>query len=189
MELDSTRTWNDSAVPVELGRLYPPERVLGQPVDPNCLSEVVPTIVKGAPPAFHTFRDARVIGYSALLTAEGEVLASHAPRAPTARQFVEWNSGGAQGFITEAVEGRALVRFAARPRPRRIRQHAIFFPNIELGNHGSFLFRQLPQMLHLAHAGATADCYIVAERTAWTFEALYLLGYPAKPVFGVNHVS
>lgn len=189
VELDPTRTWHDSAAPVELGRLYPPERVIGQPVDPNCLSEIVPRIVEGAPPAFHTFRDARIIGYSALLTADGEALASHAPQAPSARHFVEWNSGGAQGFITEAVDGRYLVRFAARPKPRRIRQHAIFFPNIELGNHGSFVFRQLPQMLLLAEAGVTADCYIVAERTAWTFEALDLLGYPARPVFGVNHVS
>lgn len=189
IQLDFTHHPDDEPAPVELGRLYPPERVFGQPSDPNYLRDVVPMTVRGAPPALRTFRNARIIGFSALLTEDGAVHFSYVPRPANERQFAELNRWGAQGFISEEIDGRAVVRFAARRQPKRIRQHALFFPNIEFGNYGSFVFRQLPQMLYLAPMGIQADCYIMAERNVWADEALDLLGFPRRPVYMVNQVS
>jgi capsular polysaccharide biosynthesis protein len=129
-----------------------------------------------------------VIGFSAVLTEDGRLLAPHEINGAETDDFVARNAYNHQGFLFEPVADGLVIRYGARETPRRIGGRALFLHNIEPGNYGSFVFRQLPQLLFAAEQALQPDCYIVGDRTPWLGEALRLAGLPRRPVFTVGEV-
>lgn len=172
-----------------VGRLYPPSIVIGTPYDPSCLDGVGAFPIHAWPVTRGVFPNARVVGASALLTETGTLLAPGDIRLLGRTSFLARNRFGHQGFLVEEMDGSVLLRFVARPVPRHISMDALFLHNLESGNFGSFMFRQLPQMLDANNSSASFDCYITPDRMPWFLEALGLLGFPRKPVFTVREVS
>lgn len=168
-----------------LGRFYPPAMIFGSAADPSCLRGVsydFEEAPKAPGPLVRSFREARLVGSGALLSSDGQLYTPHFLLGRNPSEFVGYNAFGHQGFIAEEIDGRALIRFAVRPELRRIDKHAVFFANAEHNNYGSFLCRQLPQMLFASEQGVDCDCYVVSERTPWLQEAMSLIGLPTKPI-------
>ncbi|WP_428395318.1 glycosyltransferase family 61 protein [Lichenicoccus sp.] len=175
--------------PEQIGELRPPTIIFGTPYDPNCLNGVAASPIFSKPVIMHTIRDARVIGNSAVLSGDGRLLASADVQSIGRRELLRRNRIGHDGFMMEEIPDGVSLRFAAREKPRRIPMNALFFHHLEGGNYGSFMFRQLPQMLEARDRGIQFDCYITSGRTSWFQEALTLLGFPARPVFQTNEVT
>jgi capsular polysaccharide biosynthesis protein len=172
----------------EEGQAHAPERVFGTPVEPSCLAGVGSYSVRVSAPELRREANARVIGFCAVLTQAARLLAPHEITAEEKADFIARNAYNHQGFLFQPVEGGLLLRFGARETPRRFAGRALFLHNIEPGNYGSFIFRQLPQLLFAADQGVEPDHYIVGDRTPWLFEALQLAGLPRRPVFTVAEV-
>jgi capsular polysaccharide biosynthesis protein len=172
----------------EVGRVRAPVQVFGTPVEPSCMAGVGTYTIPLGIPILTRVVDARVIGFSAVLAQDGRLLAPHEIKVEETADFIVRNAYNHQGFLFEAVEGGLLIRFGARETPRRIAGRALFLHNIEPGNYGSFMFRQLPQLLFAAEEGIEPDHYIVGDRTPWLGEALQLAGLPRRPVFTVAEV-
>jgi len=174
--------------PGEEGQVQAPEQVFGTPIEPSCLTGVGRYTVRLTIPALRREANARVIGFSAVLTEDERLLAPHEITAEEKADFIARNAYNHQGFLFEPVEDGLLIRFRAREAPRRVGGRALFLHNIEPGNYGSFIFRQLPQLLFAAEQGIEPDHYIVGDRTPWLGEALQLAGLPRRPVFTVAEV-
>jgi capsular polysaccharide biosynthesis protein len=174
---------------IAIGSFYPPAAIIGEPFDRACMDGIGTFPIHALPIASGTYRDARVVGASALLTAEGVLLAPGDVRHWGRAQFVGHRSIGHQGFLVEDSGERVVLRFVARPTPRVLAMDALFLHNLEPGNFGSFMFRQLPQMLAARATERSFDCYITADRVPWFLEALALLGFPPRPVFTVREVT
>ncbi len=171
------------------GSFYPPQRIFGDPVDPSCLVGIAPTDLKAPARSVRRFANARVVGFDSVLR-EDNVLVSPANRwLKTPADMLAVNAHGHQGFLLEEVGGELTIHFVSRAVPRRIEMDAVFFQNVEPGNYGSFMFRQLPQMLFAREAALSCDCYITGDRTPWFQEAISLLRLPEKPVLTVAEVS
>lgn len=189
-ELDLPATPAQQAGPRQrIGRLYPPLSMFGSPYDPACLDGVGAHPVHAGPIVRGTYPDARVVGSSALLTEDGRLLAPGDVRLMGRQHFINRNRTGHQGFLVDDTGDAVVLRFACRPKPRHIPMDALFLHNLESGNFGSFMFRQLPQMLDARASGGKFDCYITPDRVPWFLEALNLLGFPRKPVFTVREIS
>jgi capsular polysaccharide biosynthesis protein len=172
------------------GKMYPAEKIFGTPLHPWCLDGVAALTLNLAKPVFRTLQNARVIGPNAVLDGNN---ALHAPEPVQDRaaltRMAAGTDGGHSGFVfvqDRDTSGRCY--FAQRARPRTLKLNAIFFHNLEAANYGSFMFRQLPQMLLDQARFAAADCYIVVDRTPWFYGAIELLNLPAKPVFTVREI-
>jgi len=174
---------------VEIGRLWPPAHIFGEPFDPKCLEGVGAWPIHAAVPQTYTFENARIIGNSAVLTDEGLLYTPQDTRSMTRQDFVRQNVYGHQGFLVDDTDERLTIRYAQREVPRTYPMNAIFLHSIEPTNYGSFMFRQLPQLLALRDSGLHFDCYIVSERTRFLTEALALLKLPDKAIFTADEVA
>ncbi len=186
IEIDLQRQRDDLGPASLIGSFYPPANTFGKPFDPSCLRGVTPTEIRAPVPMVRAFPHARIVGFSALLTEDNDLQFSNFPSSTDPKVFLDRSIH--QGFMAEEVGGRMLIHFVARPRPQKLRSHALFLPEIEAGNFGSFMFRQLPQMIHLRDAEIQFDCYIVSERTPWSTEAFELVKMPRRPVLTVREV-
>jgi len=167
----------------------PPARILGTPVEPSCLSHVMEQrVVHLAPIETRQALQARVIGFTAALDRDNVLFGPEDANLGRVEQFIERNRSNYHGYCAEQIGGELKVCFGCRWSPRHIDMDALFFPNLEPGNYGSFLFRQLPLMLHLKSAVPEFDCYIAGERTPWLAQAIQAVGLPNKPVFTVREV-
>jgi capsular polysaccharide biosynthesis protein len=178
----------DTQSRIEIGRLQAPKHIFGQPFDPKCLEGVGTWPIHAAVPQTLTFVNARIVGNSAVLTDEGLLYTPQDARAMARQDFLRQNAYGHQGFLVDDTDDRLTVRYAQREVPRTYPMNAIFLHSIEPTNYGSFMFRQLPQLLALRDAGLKYDCYIVSERTRFLTEALALLKLPDKPIFTADEV-
>lgn len=175
--------------PRPIGELRPPSATFGVPYDPSCLYGVEPVPIFSRPNTCNVYPGARVVGASAVLTEDGRLMASQDVQLIGRNKFLHSNDSLCQGFLFEEAPQGIVLRFAARRAPRRIPMNALFLHHLEGGNFGSFMFRQLPQMLAARMRCEEIDCYITPGRTPWFQEALDLLGYPAKPIFTTQEVT
>ena len=141
------------------------------------------------PPRIFTVDRARIVGNSALLSGEGALYLPDDASRLTRAEFVAANAHGHQGFLIDDGPENLSISFAQRERPRDYPLDAVFLHSLEPGNFGSFMFRQLPQMLALREADLPFDCYISSERTSFVLEAIELLDLPRRPVFSGPEVS
>lgn len=165
-----------------------PARIFGTPDIPSCMDSISLYQVGDHPAAFIEAEGARVVGWQAVLTADR---ALHAPRHVTASGLEEmllYNREGREGFMAEVTDGALECVFASRRVPRRHRMRALFLPNAEPVNYGSFMFRQLPQLVWLRERGLAFECYIT-ERTAWIRDAIAAMGLPERPILSPAEVS
>jgi capsular polysaccharide biosynthesis protein len=174
---------------VGIGKLHAPAAVFGEPFARACMDGIGTFPIHAFPVISGSYPGARVVGASALLTAEGRLLAPGDVRHLGRDQFVRHSAFGHQGFLVEQAGDSVVLRFVSRPTPRSLAMDALFLHNLEPGNYGSFMFRQLPQMLAARATERAFDCYITADRVPWFLEALALLGFPSKPVFTVREVT
>jgi capsular polysaccharide biosynthesis protein len=123
------------------------------------------------------------------VTEEGRLLTPHELFRSTKDVFISWNSYNHHGYAFDEIDGDFVVRHVGREVPCYRDYNALFFHNIEPGNYGSFVLRQLPQMILARTKSLECDCYIVAERLPWVADALRLLGFPDKPMFSVPEIS
>ena len=175
---------------VTAGRLRAPEQIFGTPFDVSCMDGIGDWTVHAPQKRSFVVEKGRIIGSAAVLSVQNDFYVPNPVVTSRELQRAELNiRSGYQGFALRRLsEERARCAFATRLEPRLISMHATFFSNLESGNYGSFMFRQLPQMLFLREYAASCDCYVVAARTPWYFEALRLLGFPAKPSFTVKEI-
>ena len=172
------------------GRLTVPARVFGEPYDRSCLNGVGPFDLTVPAKSLYTLPQARIIGNNFVLGPNGE---SYAP-APVLQDndmklFLDQNGTNHQGFAAERIRDRIFVYFVTRKSIKDFRQRALFLHNLEPSNYGSFLFRQLPQLLMLQGLPIEFDVYVVPERTAWFREALLMIGLPDKQILTVKEVT
>ena len=168
-------------------RFYPPAKVLGTPAEPSCLAHVLETRSVHLPATqVQQACRARVIGFTAALDEQNVIVGSE--DCENTERFLVRNRSNYHGYCAEQIDGELKVCFVSRPSPRYLEMDALFLPNLEPGNYGSFLFRQLPLLLHLKSVLPAFDCYIAGERTPWLTQALDVVGLPSKPIFAVREV-
>jgi hypothetical protein len=173
---------------IEIGRLQAPAHIFGQPFDPVCLEGIGAWPIHAVPLQTHSFKNAKIVGNSAVLSEEGLLYTPQDTRTFSYADFVHHNSYGHQGFLLDECDGSLTIRYAQREAPRAYRLNAVFLHSIEPDNYGSFMFRQLPQLLALRDSGLSFDCYIVSERTRFLTEALAILDLPDKAIFTAEEV-
>jgi hypothetical protein len=173
---------------VAIGGLYPPAQIFGVPVEPSCLDGIGTHTVHAPERSVVEAKRARVVGFSSMLDEANVLFLPEDTRLRPRRDLLASHDRTHDGFLLREDEGGLLITHAARERPREYPLDAIFFHNIEPGNYGSFIFRQLPQLLFAQECAADADCYIVGDRTPWLIEAMSILGFPSRPLFTVREV-
>ncbi len=173
----------------EIGHFSPPAKIIGHPVNANCLAGVtLARDVQLEPIRMERVEAAAVIGFASVLGADDTLYNPDLVNTSTITRALEKNKANHDGFIMESGPDGARIHFVSRRNPRAFELDAVFLPALEPGNYGSFVFRQLPLLLHLKTIMPKFDCYIVGDRTPWLLEALSLLGLPQKPIFAVREV-
>ncbi len=170
------------------GLFYPPNKVIGQPDIPACMNKVVHTTILDTPTQVISLENATIIGNKGVITKKGHLYNSSVVNKSNINNEICENQKNHDGFVIDAMDSEYICYFASRPMPKHINRHVMFLPNWEPTNYGSFIFRLLPQLIHLSKYNISFDFYI-AERTTWLLEALDALGLPKKPVFNVREVS
>lgn len=176
--------------PEYTAKLTMPARIFGQPFDKTCMNGIGPFDLRVPAKTLYTLPNARIIGNNSVLGSAGEAFAP-APVLLDAdlKRFLEQNATNHQGFAAERIGDRVFVYYVARRTVKEFRQRALFLHNLEPSNYGSFLFRQLPQLLLLHDVPIEFDLYVVPERTAWLREALQMIGLPDRPILTVKEVT
>jgi capsular polysaccharide biosynthesis protein len=172
--------------------LYGPRHVFGRPADASCLNGIGAYPVSIPRKSLRRVAAARIIGTNAVLS--GDTLYCPSPCRSREDFFSQASTNNFQGFVLSNQGDRFFATYACRTDAVRLKHNAVFFHNVEQGNYGSFLIRQLPQMLLLKQAVAASaledfSCYVTAERTPWFREAVALIGLPERPVLALDEVS
>jgi capsular polysaccharide biosynthesis protein len=177
--------------PAWRGDMRPPEKIFGKPADASCLNEIFPPHYREVPEvSLATIADGRIIGNNTVIGRQGQIFTPSPCLTPKAvALFLRDNSYNHQGMVAQKMPTGVSVFYARDPDDRMINQRGLFLHNLEPANYGSFLFRQLPQMLLLKGVDIAFDCYIVPDRTPWLRDALMLAGLPERPIFTVREIS
>ncbi len=176
--------------PALTARFYGPERLFGEPIDPSCLAGIGEWIAEYPTRRLARVSQARVLGNTAVSDASGGLYGPDFIDTPDClARMLQANSTDYQGFVLRPHDGGAMATFLAARNPRRLPLNPLFFHNLESGNYGSFLIRQLLQMQIPPDLFAAFDCYLVPERTPWFSEAVALLGLPDLPTFNVREIA
>ena len=165
---------------------YPPDAVFGTPVVPSCMDGVVKRSFDLPRAKLHRLPDARLIGNTSIYSREGSLHAPYSLTKQSLDQFRFEVEAGHQAFWGVIEPEATRISFESRPTPKRYNLHALFLHNLEPANFGSFVFRQLPQLLYFRESGETVDCIISPVRTTWLTESLALLGLDHLPVFSLD---
>ena len=175
---------------VTAGCLRSPGAVFGEPFDRSCLDGIGDWEVHAPVRTVAVLRDATIIGTNGVIDGDGRLFAPEPVCTPEQlERALHDNESGYQGFAMHRDEnGEVGCVFASRPQPRRIPMRAFFFHNLESANYGSFMFRQLPQMILAREQAMQADCYVTVDRMPWLMEAIELLSLPPRPVFTVREI-
>jgi len=174
----------------EPARFYPPARIFGTPVDESCLAGI--TAARDfflEPLRIERIELGRIIGFSAVLGPDNTLHSPEPLAIGSIADALRKNRFNHEGFILDSGADGLRAHFAGRSCPRFVGMDALFLPTLEPGNYGSFIFRQLPLLLHLKRNPTPFDCYIVGDRTAWLLEALSILELPRRPIFSVRETS
>lgn len=170
----------------EAGSLYPPERIFGVPVDQSCLNGIHAATLRAPSEVHRLFTNSKVIGNSAILTEDGRLFLSDDLTSDHARRLPNSNH---QGFLAIPDSNGLKLYFRSRVAPKTINKTALFLHNLEGGNFGSFLIRQLSQLFYWRRQNIQFDCYISPERSSWLQEAVELVGLPKKPIFTNREIA
>jgi len=172
------------------GQLRPPAHIFGTPTDPSCMNgirageQAVPKVVLSVVP------HARIIGNNCVVGPDGQAYApSAAETGAELDKMLAQNRENHQGFVAEQIGGSLYGYYVAHRSPIYRKTRSVFLHNLEPANYGSFLFRQLPQILLLKDIFIEFDAYIVPDRTPWLREALQLIGLPNRPIFTVREIA
>ena len=176
------------AVRSERGRVYRPAQIFGTPDDPGCLAGIGDYEIAVSTPSLSANRTARVVGFCGIITEDKRLLSPYEINLSNVDEFIRHNEFNHQGFLFQKTPDGLRVDFKSSVPTRFWPGRALFLHNIEPGNYGSFIFRQLPQMLMAANQTIEADYYIVADRTPWLNEAIALAGLPSRPILTVREV-
>lgn len=169
----------------------PPSSIIGTPFDQACLNGVRESRSIIFPEKeIYEICDARIIGWNAAIDGKGVL---YHPNVHAGLQkhedFVSGHRSEFAGYICRDVGATLEIYFGSKEDRIYFPKTSIFFPYIEQGNYGSFLFRGLPAMLFAAAQKFSADRIIVPERTPWVMEVLAMLGFANAPVFGVREIA
>jgi hypothetical protein len=172
------------------GQLRGPAQIFGTPADASCLKGVQAGPQTVPAKALYVVPRARVIGNNFLLGPAGEAFSpTPITNEDGFNRMLQYNAENHQGFAAERIGGAVKAFYAANRVSVDIAQRAVFLHNLEPGNYGSFLFRQLPQMLLLRDISLDFDAYIVPDRRPWLREALKLVGLPSRPIYTNREVA
>lgn len=174
----------EAPAPVDM---HGPEQVFGTPLDARCMSGIGPYRTHTPGKALRRLSDAAVIGNTAVLDGAGHLFTPE-PLTPEAAPQLAAACDDYAGYVLRDAGQVFVCTHVGRPRPRPIDADALFLHSVESANYGSFLFRQLPQLMLAARLAPSFDCYVVPERTPFLLEALALLGLPERPVYTVREV-
>ncbi|MBM1171283.1 glycosyltransferase family 61 protein [Microvirga arabica] len=176
--------------PASSGAMRAPARVFGSPEYPSCMHGIIDGFLALPAPIIQAVDHARVIGNSAVIDADGRL---YLPKLVTneddIRHLMDKRSWIEDGFLVEDGLSGPQAVFWAPFDESIIKKTALFLHNLEPANYGSFLIRQLPQMLLARQAGLAFDCYVTPTRTSWFMEALRETGLPELPVFSAREVA
>jgi capsular polysaccharide biosynthesis protein len=171
------------------GVFYEPERIFGDPIEPSCLNGIKAGPLRLVAREVRRIEQARISGTCAVLGPAGDLYSAN----PVTRSTIKWdmsrNGSNHLGFLLTQEGDRFRASFLGRDEPRSLPYDVIFFHNIEPGNYGSFLIRQLQQMSSMNGLCEACDAYVTPERTPWFMEALILLGLPQRPVFLAREIG
>jgi len=167
-----------------------PSNIFGVPVDVSCLNGTSAGPREIPEARLYTIKNGRIIGNNVVVGLNGELFSPSAnPTSTSLSHFLKSNASDHQGFVASETVGKLSAFYAKDPNDRVIEMNALFLHNLEPGNYGSFIFRQLPQLLLLRRLDVNFDVYIVPDRTPWIREVLQLIGLPNLPILTVREVS
>ncbi|GLI21735.1 hypothetical protein GGQ86_000960 [Xanthobacter flavus] len=170
------------------GGMTGPREIFGRPVDDSCLSGVGALGVSVPEKSIYTVENARVVGFDSILGPTGELFAPSPTTKKNIDSLLQKNETDHQGYLIQRSDESFYVYYAARPHDKHFNLDAVYFPNLEPGNYGSFIFRQLPQILSVPDIDRF-QAIIVPDRTPWTSAALKMMGFENTPVFSLREVS
>ncbi len=173
---------------IEQANFYQPARIFDTPEDPQCLAGIGDWPLTLPARTVTRVPNGRVIGTTAVIDPSGRLFMPNRVSRQNLDHFLHENLGGHHRCVLTASEEAVLCGFIARPEPQRIDLDAAFVHNLEPANYGSFIVRQLPQLLNLREQVGSFDCYITPICNPWFRDALRLVGLPEKPVFTVEEV-
>ncbi len=179
---------NDGPAVVEQAAFYRPDRIFGTPEDPQCLAGIGDWPLNLPARSITRVPNGRVVGTTAVIDPLGQLFMPERVSRRNLDHFLRENLTGHHRCVLTANEEGALCGFVAKPEPQRIDLDAVFVHNLEPSNYGSFIVRQLPQLLNVQERAGSFDCYITPVRSAWFRDALRLVGLPEKPVFTVEEI-
>jgi capsular polysaccharide biosynthesis protein len=172
------------------GELCGPDRIFGVPTDGSCLSGIGIQPQRVPEKCLFEIRNGRIIGNNAVIDIDGGMYFPDVVSTDDhLRSLLALNLNNHQGYVAHGADDTAVVHFVGRPERRTFGTDVLFLHNMEPGNYGSFLFRQLPQIIFASKVPLTFDGYVVPDRLPWLYEALRLCGMPEKPIYTVREVS
>ena len=165
-----------------------PARIIGKPFDEACLNGIAAQTLSIPKKKLFLIRDCCVVGNNAVLDRHQRLYAPESVRNSNFHEYLARNHHNHDGFVLES-DSNPTATYVRKRDPLTFSQRALFLHNLEPGNYGSFIFRQLPQMVFVQMSNADFDCYIVPEKTNWLTDALHLFGLPSLPIYSVREVS
>ena len=167
----------------------PPDIIIGEPVERSSLHGLDRTSFSVPKPKLRVVRNGTIIGNTSILTEDGTIFFPDPIQPSNISAFDFEVNRGHQGFvISNLSEKDDELTFLSRANPRRYALNALFLHNLEPANFGSFIFRQLPQILYLKEFEVDFDCFITPARTPWLMETLWILGLDHYPIFTLAEV-
>jgi capsular polysaccharide biosynthesis protein len=188
--VDVERLQRFTSAPLWRGQMRAPDRIFGTPADASCLNGV--RVGEQAVPEkiLYVVPRARVIGNNCIIDQSGGVFSPSAALTDAdLKRVVTQNGNNHHGFAAVSVNGGTSAYYGSSPTPAQINGRGLFLHNLEPSNYGSFLFRQLPQIVLLRNSSLEFDFYIVPDRMPWLREALLLVGLPNRPIYTVREVA
>jgi capsular polysaccharide biosynthesis protein len=164
----------------------------GMPIDREMLHDVTSQQILLQPERIYRLRQAMVVGTDLALGGGGELISSAGliSNDDSARLLQEATAAHHHhGCLFWSASDGYRVLFQSMAPHEQCAQRAIFLPNLEPNNYGSFLLRVLPCLSLLAESSFPYDLLIVPSRTAWLVEALDILGLQGIPVLESQEIA
>ena len=165
-----------------------PAFVLGRPVEPACLRGVGEGFYLYEPRQVFRVRNARVVGWRALLLEDGGLVAGGEVMGEA--RLAEVRRSAERGYEGYLLEAAAPALFHRPPVDDAVIEGVgVFVGALEPGNYGAFLMRVLPGLLMLAEEGLRFDYIVVPRVTPWLGSALAWLGLGERVVLAAEAIS
>ncbi len=174
----------------EVAQFRLPDRVFGVPEVPSCMAGIADTMINLPVPTIYEIAKGRVVGHSAVIDPAGR-LSMPAPvsNRNQVSRLLDANSSVHEGFLLQEHDNCVTLLSLSPFHADVIDKTALFIHDLEAGNYGSFIIRQLPQLIVAQMAKLRFDCYITPSRTPWLMQALELLGMPNLPIYTTREVA